>query len=99
MSTGSLAGAGSPKMGCIEQIGSGEDPDQIMCMGIRGWRCVYIPRDEESEDEVEDGANEIHAHFHRLLDTCACNAYCMYKSYFEQRSPSGSRDDNGLESK
>ena len=46
MSTGSLAGAGSPKMGCIEPIGSGEDPDQIMCMGIRGWRCVYIPRDE-----------------------------------------------------
>ena len=36
-----------------------------------------------------------HAHFHWVLDTCACNAYCMYKSYFERRFPSGRRDDNG----
>ena len=36
-----------------------------------------------------------HAHFRWVLDTCACNAYCMYKSYFERRFPSGRRDDNG----
>ena len=61
------AAADSPEMGCIEPIGSGEGPDNML-----GHSDVsIIPSDEESEDEVEDGADS--APFIQILFSHRCS--------------------------